>query len=224
MTRVLITGSAGCIGTVLTRRLPYSVTGLDLPEHDISDYKLLVDQCAGQDAVVHLAGDFKAENWRSGTIEPQNFQLDLNVLRAAVEARVRRVVLASSVHTDDFPAHAGTALLTVDRPNQTPTSPYGAHKHFLEGLGRHFAAHEGIEVVAIRFGGVTPEDASGDEGWNPVVYLSHADLVACVRAAVEAPLPSSGFAVFYAVSDNVGRVHDTANALGWRPGPPQRCE
>jgi nucleoside-diphosphate-sugar epimerase len=217
MTRVLITGSTGCIGTVLTRRLPYAITGLDLPDHDISDYKLLVDQCAGQDAVVHLAGNFTSENWQSGTIEPQNFQLDLNVLRAAAETDVRRVVLASSVHADDFPAHSGTALLTVDRPHPIPTSPYGAHKLFLEGLGRHFAAHEGVEVVAIRFGGVTPEDWSSEEGWSSAVYLSHADLLACVRAAVEAPLPASGFAAFYAVSDNGGRVHDTANPLGWRP-------
>jgi nucleoside-diphosphate-sugar epimerase len=217
MRRVVITGSAGCIGTVLTRQLPYSITGLDLPSHDISDYRLLVDHCQGRDAVVHLAGEFGTENWRSGDINPQNFRLDLNVLKAALEAGVHRVVVASSVHTDDFLAYDGSALLSVDRPHPVPTSPYGAHKLFLEGLGRHFAAHAGLEVVAIRFGGVTPDGRRGSSGIEPFVYLSHADLVGCVSAAIEAPMPPSGFAVFYAVSDNAGRIHDTANTVGWQP-------
>jgi uronate dehydrogenase len=217
MKRVVVTGSAGCIGTVLMRLSPYAITGLDLPEHDISDYPALVDRCRGQDAVVHLAGAFGTENWQSGDIDPHNFRLDLNVLKAAVEAGVRRVVVASSVHTDDFLTYGGPALLTVDRPDQVPTSPYGAHKLFLEGLGRHFATHAGLEVVAIRFGGVTPGGEPRGAGTDPLVYLSHADLVGCVRAAVEAPLPPSRYASFYAVSDNPGRIHDFTNPLGWRP-------
>src|SRR5215211_952733 len=130
--RVLVTGSAGVIGTVLTTHLPYDITGLDLPDGDIADYPRLVEHCRGQDAVIHLAGEFTTENWRSGDINPANFRLDLNVLDAAVEARVRRIVLASSVHADDFFAHDGPGLITADRALPVPTSPYGAHKLFLE--------------------------------------------------------------------------------------------
>ncbi len=217
MRRVLITGSAGVVGTVLAANLPYDVTGLDLPEDDIGDYPRLVDRCRGQDAVVHLAGDFTSENWRSGDIDPANFRLDMNVLNAAVEADVRRVVLASSVHADDFLGHNGSGLIAPDEPFPVPTSPYGAHKLFLEAAGRHVAAHSGREVVAIRLGGVTRHGHPTDHRIDNMVYLSHPDLVACVRAAVEAPLPPSRFAVLYAVSDNPKRIHDTTNPLGWKP-------
>lgn len=217
MTRVLITGSAGCIGTVLTRRLPYQITGLDLPDHDIGDYPQLVAECRGQDAIVHLAGEFTTENWQSGDINPQNFRLDLNVLDAAVEAGVPRVVLASSVHVDSWLGYDGPELLSVDATQPVPTSPYGAHKLFLEGLGRHFAAHADREVVTIRFGGVTPRGKRSAHAIDQAVYLSHPDLVSCVRAAIEAPLPPSRYAVLYAVSDNPRRIHDTTNPLGWRP-------
>ena len=216
MKRVLITGSAGRIGTVLSQGLPYSVTGLDLPEHDIADYPMLAERCRGQDAVIHLAGEFATENYRSGEINPQNFRLDLNALRAAREAGVPRVVLASSVHADDF--RNAPRPVSVDRPNPVPTSPYGAHKLFVEGLGRHYAAHQGLEVVAIRFGGVNADDVPGTLGLDPLLYLSHVDLLGCVRAAVEAPLPPSRFVAVYAVSDRAGELHDTANPLGWRPG------
>ncbi len=219
MRRVLITGSAGVIGTVLTSHLPYDITGLDLPDDDIADYPRLVEHCRGQDAIIHLAGEFTTENWRSGDINPANFRLDLNVLNAAVEAQVRRVVLASSVHTDDFFGHHGPELIAADRPLPVPTSPYGAHKLFLEAAGRHAAAHHGREVVALRFGGVTTHGARRDDGIDAMVYLSHPDLVACVQAAVEAPLPPSRFAVLYAVSDNPKRVHDTTNPLGWQAVP-----
>jgi uronate dehydrogenase len=203
---------------VLTRDLPYELTGLDLPDGDVGDYPRLVADCRGQDAIVHLAGEFTTENWLSGDIDPHNFRLDLNVLNASVEAGVRRVVLASSVHADDFIAHKGPDLLTADAAQPVPTSPYGAHKLFIEGLGRHFATHAGREVVAIRFGGVSPHGQRRDDSPDKPVYLSHPDLVACVRAAIEAPLPPSRYAVLYAVSDNEGRIHDTTNPLGWAPG------
>ena len=219
MRRVLVTGSAGVIGTVLTTHLPYDITGLDLPDGDIADYPRLVEHCRGQDAVIHLAGEFTTENWRSGDINPANFRLDLNVLDAAVEARVRRIVLASSVHADDFFAHDGPGLITADRALPVPTSPYGAHKLFLEAAGRHVAAHHGREVVALRFGGVTDHGVRLDNRVDAMVYLGHPDLLSCVRAAVEAPLPPSRFTVLYAVSDNPTRVHDTSNPLGWKPLP-----
>jgi len=215
MKRVLITGSTGVIGTVLTGGLPYAITGLDLPDHDVADYPALVEHCAGQDALIHLAGEFQTENYRSGEINPQNFRLDLNVLQAAREAAVPRVVLASSVHADDFRHHPGPAPLSVDNPNPVPTSPYGAHKLFIEGLGRHYATYHGLEVVALRFGGVNAQDTPGTI--DPLLHLGHADLLTCVRAAVEAPLPPSRYAALYAVSDPAGRLHDTANPLGWRP-------
>lgn len=219
MRRVLVTGSAGVIGTVLTTHLPYDITGLDLPDGDIADYPRLVEHCRGQDAVIHLAGEFTTENWRSGDINPANFRLDLNVLDAAVEARVRRIVLASSVHADDFFAHDGPGLITADRALPVPTSPYGAHKLFLEAAGRHVAAHHGREVVALRFGGVTDHGVRLDNRVDAMAYLGHPDLLSCVRAAVEAPLPPSRFTVLYAVSDNPTRVHDTSNPLGWKPLP-----
>jgi hypothetical protein len=51
-------------------------------------------------------------------------------------------------------------------------------------------------------------------------WLSHADCVALVDACLTAPTVPGHYAVFYGVSDNAGRVHNTSNPFGWVPQIP----
>ena len=72
-----------------------------------------------------------------------------NVYWAALKKGVPRVIMASSVHADDFRGKH-SKLLTVDK-YPSPTSPYGAHKVFMEAMEKYYSTR-GLEVACIRFG------------------------------------------------------------------------
>jgi uronate dehydrogenase len=214
MAIVVVTGSAGKIGSVLTENAgPHRIVGLDRPEHDILDLPAFVDSCRGADVLVHLAGQFTAENHATDAIDPVNIEVDLNAYRAAVAARVPRVIVASSVHADQFYVHSGPELLHPLRPHPVPTGPYGARKLMVEALGRHYAVTAGLDVIAIRFGGVNRRDTDSADP----VRLTRADCRGVLLATIEAPVVPGRFSVLYAVSDNPGRRHDLDNPFGWQP-------
>lgn len=216
--RVLVTGSAGRIGQILVRGLVHQVTEFDLPGRDARSLQQATDAAKGHDAVVHLAWNTEAENFQSDSIDFDNALMAFNAYRAAEHAGVRRVVMASSVHADTSSATGTGPLLPTAVP--TPDSPYGASKVFVEALGR-YSSGRGLEVVAVRFGGVDDHVAARDFGPLGAPYpewLSHADCVALVDACLTASVPG-GYVAVYGVSDNPGRVHDTSNPLGWVPEP-----
>jgi nucleoside-diphosphate-sugar epimerase len=220
----LITGARGTIGTVLAAGLTdRALRAVDLPEVDLRDPAAAHAAVAGCRQVIHLAWDTKGENHLLSTFLPANAQMTFNVLSAALELGVERVIFASSVHAQ---AYAPGARAVIEMPGgvhgaegeraPTPDSPYGAAKLFGEALGR-WAATRGTEVVAIRFGGVNPADAPPvHDELERRVWLSHRDCVSAVRAALEARLPL-GYAQFVAVSNNAGRPHAVENQLGWLP-------
>jgi len=217
MSKVVITGAHGTIGSVLAERLAqnHEVVGLDLPDGDIGNYNFLLEQARGADTMIHVAHT-SDENWRSGYLNPTNVQMEMNVFTAALEAGVRRLIMASSVHADNFNDYTGTAALTVPGSYKS-ASPYGAHKLVVEEMGRFYAAHHGLEFVGVRFGGVTGDDSVRTVFREPAVWLSHRDLGNAIEACVSAPEVPGRFAVFYAVSNNDGRLHDTGNPFGWQP-------
>lgn len=217
--KVLISGSAGTIGRVLERGLPHEVTGFDLPEHDARSEAQLAAAAVGHDALVHLAWNASSENADNGAFDVENSVMVVNAYRAAQRSGVRRVVMASSVHADRATPPGDGPLIASGVP--WPRSPYGASKVFAEALGRHYA-DQGLEVVAVRFGGVDGHAAAHDfrpGARPPGDWLSHADCVSLVNACLTAPVVPERFAVLYAVSDNPGRVHDLTNPFGWRPEP-----
>jgi len=218
MATVVVTGSAGKIGSILTEDAgPHEVRDFDLPEYDMLDLLVLVERCRGVDVLVHLAGRFTAENIFTDAIDPANVEMDLNAYRAATRAGVPRVIVASSVHADQFYLHSGPEPLRPLAPHPVPTSPYGARKQMLEALGRHYCATAGLDVIAIRFGGVNRADTIPDDPAEAAVRLSRADCRAVLLATIEAPVVAGRFSVLYAVSDNPKRHHDLDNPFGWQP-------
>jgi uronate dehydrogenase len=209
----VITGSSGRIGRVLVRGLQHEVTPFDLPDHDARSLEDLAEVAAGHDAIVHLAWNTEIEHFRSGTIDPDNLLMALNVFRAAERTGVRRVIVASSVHADDFAggAQRGPNALPV------PDSPYGASKVFVEALGRHFAARSAIEVVSVRFGGVTDPWVAPQTTASRLTALTHPDCVALVDACLTAPEVPAGSVVVYGVSAGGAERFDLANPFGWQP-------
>ena len=103
----------------------------------------------GVDTVVHLAGNPSGSaNWASA--KRDNIGGTQHVLRAAREAKVRRVVFASTNQVM-LGYRFETGPVTVDLP-PAPLSPYGVSKFVGEELGRAFHEETDIEFLALRIG------------------------------------------------------------------------
>lgn len=224
--KIIITGAKGNIGRILTEGLQaeYTITGLDLPQYDVRDFKTLLEVFPGHSAVIHLAWDTETDNMSSGRINPENALMFENVYRAAVETRVKRVIMASSVHADRFYLPRSMKPLNpYDTPH--PDSPYGADKVFMESLGRWYAHAKNLEVICIRFGGIGPENkpfqvtdpSDIKQVAEKNVWLSHRDAISLIKSCIEAPSIPSSFAIIYGISNNLGRIHDISNPVGWVP-------
>jgi len=217
MGTVFITGIDGVIGSILRERLsPHAtVKGVDFPD-DLTEDPRLTERLGEVDTVIHLAREREPPGVPEGRVNPSNVRIDTNVFAAVIEAGVKRLVLASSVHADNFRSTA------VNYPLQAPGSyfpatPYGTYKLLAEEVGATLAQRFGFEFVAIRLGGVTRSDSPKSGEGKSATWLSHRDLYGAFAACLaDAPVPGRT-TVFYAVSANAESIHDTINPFGWEP-------
>jgi nucleoside-diphosphate-sugar epimerase len=219
MRAVLITGCKGIIGSILREGLKdkYRISGVDLPD-DISDYETLWGRMTGVDTVIHLARRFQADSpvKRRMRIYPQNVEIDINIFTAVVRAGVSRLIMASSVHADNHRDPVAIPPLTTPG-SYYPATPYGVYKLIGEEVGKVLSRHFEFEFIGVRFGGVTPDNSVKRGPGQASTWLSHDDLISAIDACLVAePVPGRS-TVFYAVSNNDGRIHDTANPFGWTP-------
>jgi NAD+ dependent glucose-6-phosphate dehydrogenase len=224
--RVLITGAAGRIGSSLAEqlkdrydlRLHYHHT---IPEQppvddiviaDISVYEQVELAMQGMDAVVHMAGDPSTRAlWES--VRARNVDGAYNVLEAARQAGVRKVVFASTNHVMGMYDRDQQWPIYASQPVR-PDSLYGVSKAFGEALGRHYYDQYGLSVICLRIGWFLPEPRDEISRW---MWLSPRDCAQVTWRAIESSL---GFGIFYAISANVGRhwdITDTIEKLGYRP-------
>lgn len=228
MKRIVITGAHGRIGSVLREGLSeYDIPthGMYIDSHNLRTGRELVVDFRGATAIIHLAWirvmappvpeSSYLDELPTDNRSLENLRLSYNVLEAAAAAGVSRIILASSVHVDNFYRWPGPGFLHPDRV-PSPTGPYGASKLLLEELGRYWSTR-GLEVICVRLGGITLDDAPDpDDRWERRVWLSHRDCVALMKSCIEADSVPGNFSVFYGVSNNVNRVHDTSNPFGWQ--------
>ena len=188
----------------------------NLPEHDALRLADLNVALMGARSVVHLAWNTRTENFRSGTMDPANALMTHNVLERSLYHGVERVILASSVHADEYP-NPGREHIATTATLGIPDSPYGADKLFAEALGRHYAT-QGIEVVALRFGGVNRCDRQPvQDAAERAVWLSHRDCIDLVQKCLDTEAVPGNYSCIYAVSDNANGWHDLSNPFGWTP-------
>ncbi len=217
MKKIILTGATGKTGSIALQGLrKYAVTQVSLPQVDLRKYEGLVNLFKGHDVVLHFAWNASTENWKSATIDADNMQMVANVYRAAVEANVSRVLMASSVHADSFKDWEGPGLLSPDRI-PIPQNPYGASKGFMEALGRYYAVHANLEVVCTRFAGMNPENKPPKEHLDRIRWLSHNDFWNLLEKVIEAPEIPNQYCLFYGVGNHPQRIHNYSNSLGWEP-------
>jgi len=170
MTSFLVTGAAGFIGSNLVEALVSAgerVVGVDnlltgkrenleglsgdfrFVEGDIRDLDRLRELCRGVDFVLHQAA-LASVPW--SVEEPilaheHNTTGTHNVLVAARDAGVRRVVLASSSSV-----YGETEVVpSPESLPPRPASPYAATKAAAEAIAAAFDASMGLETVALRY-------------------------------------------------------------------------
>jgi len=218
MKKVLIIGSDGVIGSVLRKGLEHQTTDFDLPEFDAEKYSHLYEKAKGHDVLIHLAWDFEGDGWLGESLNPDNARISFNVFQAAVDAGVKRVIVASSVHADKFAGRDISDELIKPYDLPTPDSPYGAGKVMMEALGRYYADAKGLEVICIRFGGINANDTPPEHPYSErQVWLSQRDCVELIKACIDVDIVPGNYAILYGVSDNSGRLHDVSNPFGWHP-------
>lgn len=207
--RLLLTGAAGEIGTVLRPALRGTAAALRL--HDL---RPIADLAAGEEAmqgdiaapgvaaaamqdvdcVVHLAGIPRETGGTPEEILHANVIGAHAVFEAARAAGVRRLIFASSNHTIGF--HPADRPVGTQEPPR-PSGLYGASKVWGEALGRLYADKHGIEVACLRIGAFRAKPGNARElgGW-----ISHGDMARLARCCVEAP--AFHFLVLFGVSAN----------------------
>ena len=224
MKRLVITGAAGRIGSVLRDGLRDVADELRLVDAvpieavddredalvaDLTDLDRALAALLGADAVIHLAG-IPAEDTFERLLAA-NFVATYNVFEAARRQGVRRVVFASSNHaTGMYPVGE---RIGPDHPAR-PDTLYGVSKLFGENLGRLYVDKHGLEVVCLRIGSFRERPLTWRELWT---WLSHRDAIALFRASVLAS--SVGFTTAYGISANSRSWWDDSAArhLGYEP-------
>lgn len=225
---MLITGAGGKIGASLSkhhagtydlrlhyRQLPENPgDGIDIVAADITDLEQTLPIAEGVDTIWHLAGDPRVPApWES--VYANNIRGVRNVLEAAKQAGVRRVVFASTNHVMGKYDQNSEWPVYNNMP-QRPDSFYGASKAFGETLGRYYFDEWGLEFIALRIGWFRPTpDMTSDVG--RAMWLSPRDAAHAFQCATETAVP---YGVFYAVSNNPNRRWDLTDAMlkmGFRP-------
>lgn len=161
--RVLITGAAGTVGSIIGPKLAeeHDVLLTDLPEKgleplDVTDADSVRDKVGWCDVVVHCAiGGGMANEWYPQVFEQcvERARVDcggtLRVLWAAAELG-KRAVYISSCNALEY--HSLGQYVTESTPARG-ASVYGLTKVFGEKCARELHADLGLQVVVARLGG-----------------------------------------------------------------------
>lgn len=223
--RLLLTGAAGALGTVLRDHLPALADVLRVSDLaplgaardreevvpcDLGDAAGMLDLTREVDAVVHMGG-VSGES-RFADLHHANILGMYHLFEGCRKNGVARIVWASSNHAIGFYPRTRTIDATVP---QRPDTAYGLTKAFGEDLAQYYSDKYGIEAVSLRIGSCFPKPV---DRRMLATWLSYPDLVHLVERSLLAP--AVGHTVVFGVSANQESFWDNraASALGFRPG------
>ena len=229
MARVLVTGSSGAVARSIIPELTahgHEVRGFDrVPTarvaesvvEDIENAKAVRLAMQGMDTVIHLAAIPDDTDFHC--LAGPNVMGLFNVMHAARELGVARVILASSIQVVGKSSRGHGRVSVRDA---APGNHYALTKLWAEQMGEMYSRCYGMSVIAVRIGWLV---RSRDEAVAMLkrphlseIYLSASDAGRFFRCAVEAP--KVGFAVVYAMSLEASSAFDlepSRELLGFIP-------
>ncbi|MGB8414922.1 NAD-dependent epimerase/dehydratase family protein [Paraburkholderia sp.] len=223
--RILLTGAAGALGTVLRTELRSWTPNLRItdrvrpadarPEEevivcDLADRQAVLELTRDVDVVVHMGGAVGGQ-LPFEEIVNSNYLGFFNLYEACRKNGVKRIIWGSSNHAIGF--YRRTQVLdstVVPRPD----SDYGVSKVFGETMAQYYWDKYKLESVSIRIGSCFPKPT---DIRMLATWLSYADLVRLVKCCVQAARVEH--TLIYGVSNNDEKLWDNrlASHLGYRP-------
>ena len=224
MTRILITGAAGAIGTTLRTGLAGAYPLIRLSDArsitdprgseevipaDLTDMAAVERAMQGIDCVVHLGGVPREDAWEP--ILQSNIVGTYNVFEAARRHGVQRIVYASSNHAIGY--YRVGREVGIHEPVR-PDSRYGVSKAFGEALARLYVDKYAMSIACLRIGSFRERPQSVRQ---LATWVSPRDLTQLVRRCIDAP--KYRFLVLYGVSNNNRSRWKNAHAalIGYAP-------
>lgn len=235
--RILVTGSAGTVGRIAVRALAargHRVRGFDrVPSPECADHQVgqLTDPAAvraamaGMDAVIHLAATPDSADFVADLV-PNNLIGPYHVLEAAREAKVARLVVASTIRVGFMHDWYHNVVRVGD--GLAPHDHYSFTKAAGEVMGEMYARLHGMTVLCARIGWVVRNAdevaAQRRNAWHSGILLSQDDcgryLVACVENALHFPTATRFAAMFVTSKPMETAAVDLSEATavtGWAP-------
>ena len=213
--KTVVTGGSGRLGSMTVEAMlaaGYEVLNLDAmrPREklceswtaDLTRSGDLFEAFDGADSLIHLAAYQAPTEAADSVIFGNNVTASYNVLRAAAQTGIRRVVMASSVAAYGFiyaPRIWDPETLPLDEDYPCrPMDSYSLSKVFGEQLADSFVATSGMSVASLRIAGVNFDlsYASFPERWTDPArllgglwsYVDARDAAEACRLAAEAKI------------------------------------
>lgn len=206
MSKILITGATGTIGTNLTRHLKdkHDLVLVDIdfssfPEELESGVTLIQEDLTEPDAWDGLLDDIEYVIQLAANPDPDadfydelvglNYVLPQNLYKKALEAnKLKRIIFASSIHASDaYPDDVQVKVSDQVRPDDL----YGVSKAYLEALASYYAYNKNIESIGIRIGDYKSDDTElePDTDFNGMaMYFSARDMNHLIDCCLDATL------------------------------------
>ena len=222
--RLLITGAAGNLGTVLREGLASLADVIRLTDRenlgeaaaneelmpcDLGDFDAVMKVVEGCDGIVHFGAAPVERPWEE--ILNSSIKGGYNIYEAARRHGIKRIVYASSIHAVGFVRREEGADTHTEH---NPDSLYGVSKCFVEDLAKMYHQKFGIESACLRINSCFPEPI---DRRHLATWMSFRDLVQLVERCLVTE--SIGFSVVYGISDNREAFFSNHKAahLGYRP-------
>ena len=226
--RVLITGGAGLVGSILRSHwgdrydliLADVASVGDPAQHeeprcfDMTSRDNCAAVCAGVDTIVHLAADAGSGDFDDSLL-PRNIIGPHYLVEAAAAAGCRRIILTSSIYA--VRGHGPDPPVTPDQP-VFPQGIYGATKCWAEALGRDASARHGISCIAVRLGNPRFDQAGEWDPEEPSYMISARDTAQLFGLCVD--VEAVEFAIVHGSSQHRRMwldITSTRELLGFEP-------
>ena len=222
--RLLITGAAGGLGSVIRHQLSSVAENLRLSDIseiekandneeivicDLADEAAVADLVEGCDGILHLGGVSLEGPFEN--IMESNIKGVYNLYEAARKHGMPRIIFASSNHTVGF--YPQSQKIDADAPTR-PDSLYGVSKVFGEGMANMYHDKFGQETAIIRIGSCFPEPTNHR---MLSTWMSYKDFSILIARVFDVQV--LGCPIIYGISNNNQTFWDNSSIsyLGWKP-------